>query len=157
MQAESERARAFAKKLNAPIAIIDKRRSAHNVSEVYHIIGDVKGHTAILVDDMIDTAGTIRAGTSSVERSGAATCQPSAAHPGCSLAQRVSAYWRVSIEEMVVTNSIPLSEAAQALPNIVQLSIAPLMAEAIGRIHDHQSVSEMFERWQRTYRPSKMA
>jgi ribose-phosphate pyrophosphokinase len=139
-----ERARVFAKKLNAPIAIIDKRRSAHNVSEVYHIIGDVKNHTAILVDDMIDTAGTICAGAQLLKDHGAAHVLATAAHPVLS-GPAVERIAKSPIEEMIVTNSIPLSEAAQALPNLVQLSIAPLMAEAIGRIHDHQSVSEMFE------------
>ncbi|MEB3245132.1 MAG: ribose-phosphate pyrophosphokinase [Vampirovibrionales bacterium] len=139
-----ERARVFAKKLNAPIAIIDKRRSAHNVSEVYHIIGDVAGKTAVIVDDMIDTAGTVCAGAKLLKDHGAKYIMVMAAHPVLSgpAAERIA---NSTIDELIVTNSIPLTEASQNLKSLIQLSAAPLLAEAIGRIHDHQSVSEMFE------------
>lgn len=139
-----ERARVYAKKLNAPIAIIDKRRSAHNVAEVYNIIGDVKGKTAVLVDDMIDTAGTMCSAAQMLLDEGALAVYALAAHPVFSgpAVERLS---KSAFTEIIVTNSIPLSTEAQTVDKIVQLSIAPILGEAIGRIHDHQSVSEMFE------------
>ncbi len=142
-----ERARVYAKKLNAPIAIVDKRRSAHNIAEVFHIIGDVKGRTAIIVDDMIDTAGTICSAAKLLMDNGARAVYAMAAHPVFSgpAVERI----RDSVfTQVIVSNSIPLSSAAQELERegkIAQLSIAPILGEAIGRIHDHQSVSEMFQ------------
>ncbi len=139
-----ERARVYAKKLNCPIAIIDKRRSSHNVAEVYHIIGDVQGKNAIIVDDMIDTAGTICSGAKLIMDNGAQSVYAMAAHPVFSgpAVERLS---NSMFSEIIVTNSIPLSEEANKVAKIVQLSIAPLLGEAIGRIHDDQSVSEMFQ------------
>jgi ribose-phosphate pyrophosphokinase len=139
-----ERARVYAKKLNCPIAIIDKRRQAHNVAEVFHIIGDVKDKTAIIVDDMIDTAGTICQGGQMVLEEGARSVYAVAAHPVFSgpAVQRLS---QSVFTEVIVTNSIPLHPDAEQVGKIVQLSIAPLLGEAIGRIHDDQSVSEMFQ------------
>lgn len=139
-----ERARVYAKKLGCPIAIIDKRRSDHNVSEVYHIIGDVDGRNAIMLDDMIDTAGTICAGAQLLLDNGAKSVYAVAAHPVFSgpAVERLS---KSVFEEIIVTNSIPLSEAAQKVDKISQLSIAPLLGEAIARIHDDRSVSEMFQ------------
>lgn len=139
-----ERARVYAKKLNCPIAIIDKRRSSHNVAEVYNIIGDVKGRAAIMVDDMIDTAGTMCSGAQMLLDEGATRVFAVAAHPIFSgpAIERLS---NSVFEEVVVTNSIPLTEEAKQVSKIVQLSIAPILGEAIGRIHDHQSVSEMFQ------------
>lgn len=139
-----ERARVYAKKLNCPIAIIDKRRSAHNVAEVYHIIGDVKDKNAIIVDDMIDTAGTICSGAEMVLNHGAKSVYAMAAHPVFS-GPAVERLKNSVFTEVIVTNSIPLSPEASCVSKIVQLSIAPLLGEAIGRIHDDQSVSEMFE------------
>ncbi|HEY9746066.1 MAG TPA: ribose-phosphate pyrophosphokinase [Oculatellaceae cyanobacterium] len=142
-----ERARVYAKKLNAPIAIIDKRRSAHNVAEVFNIIGDVKGKTAVLVDDMIDTAGTICSGAKMILDSGAKEVYAMAVHPVFS-GPAVERIEQSVFKQVIVTNSIPLSPAAQELEKkgkIVQLSAAPVLGEAIGRIHDHQSVSEMFK------------
>ncbi|MEM0951180.1 MAG: ribose-phosphate pyrophosphokinase [Cyanobacteria bacterium P01_H01_bin.74] len=142
-----ERARVFAKKMNAPIAIIDKRRSAHNVSEVLNIIGEVKDKNAILVDDMIDTAGTVCSAAKMILDEGAKSVSVMAAHPVFS-GPAVERLANSVFSEVVVTNSIPLSEEAKFLENsgkIVQLSVAPLLAEAIGRINDHQSISEMFE------------
>ena len=142
-----ERARVYAKKLNAPIAIIDKRRSAHNVAEVFNIIGDVKGRTAILVDDMIDTAGTICSGAQMILDSGATDVYAVAVHPVFS-GPAVKKIAASAFRQVIVTNSIPLNPAAHELEQqgkIVQLSVAPILGEAIGRIHDHQSVSEMFE------------
>jgi ribose-phosphate pyrophosphokinase len=139
-----ERARVYAKKLNCPIAIIDKRRSSHNVAEVSHVIGDVAGKNAIIVDDMIDTAGTICAGAELVLREGAHSVYAMAAHPIFS-GPAVERLRDSAFTEIIVTNSIPLREEAQAVDKIVQLSIAPLLGEAICRIHDDKSVSEMFE------------
>jgi len=143
-----ERARVYAKKLNSPIAIIDKRRSAHNIAEVFNIIGDVQGKTAILVDDMIDTAGTIcSAARMLMDVGGAKEVYAMAAHPvfsGPALERIEESVFR----EVIVTNSIPLNDDALTMEQqgkIVQLSVAPILGEAIGRIHDHQSVSEMFE------------
>jgi ribose-phosphate pyrophosphokinase len=142
-----ERARAYAKKLNVPIAIIDKRRSSHNVAEVYNIIGDVRGKNAILVDDMIDTAGTICSAAKLIMDEGAESVCAMAAHPVFSgpAVQRI----RDSVfSEVIVTNSIPLrpeAEELEKLGRITQLSVAPILGEAIGRINDHQSISEMFK------------
>lgn len=139
-----ERARVFAKKLNAPIAIIDKRRGGHNVAEVYNLIGEVKDRDAVIVDDMIDTAGTICAGAQMLLDQGAKRVFACAAHPVFSgpAIQRLS---DAPITEVIVTNSIPLRPDAEKLEKITQLSIARLLGEAIGRIHDDMSVSEMFE------------
>jgi ribose-phosphate pyrophosphokinase len=143
-----ERARVYAKKLNAPIAIIDKRRSAHNVAEVFNIIGDVRDKTAIIVDDMIDTAGTIcSAAKLLIDVGGAKAVYAVAAHPVFS-GPALDRIAESVFTEVVVTNSVPLNPAALELEEkgkIVQLSVAPILGEAIGRIHDHQSVSEMFE------------
>lgn len=142
-----ERARVYAKKLNAPIAIIDKRRSAHNVAEVFNIIGDVKNRTAIIVDDMIDTAGTVCSAAKLILDEGADAVYAMAAHPVFS-GPAVERIADSVFSEVIVTNSIPLTAEAQVLEQqgkIVQLSVAPILGEAIGRIHDHQSVSEMFE------------
>lgn len=138
-----ERARVYAKKLNCPIAIIDKRRSAHNVAEVFHVIGDVKGKIAILVDDMIDTAGTICSGGELLLREGATKVYAMAAHAVLS----GPAYERLAdscFEEVIVTNSIPLRCQDHDCSKIKQLSVAPILGEAICRIHDDQSVSAMF-------------
>lgn len=141
-----ERARVFAKKLNCPIAIIDKRRSAHNVAEVFHIIGDVTNRTALLVDDMIDTAGTVCSAAQLILDRGANAVYAMAAHPVFS-GPAIERLANSVFTEVIVTNSIPLTPAGQELEKsgkIVQLSVAPVLGEAIGRIHDHQSVSEMF-------------
>jgi ribose-phosphate pyrophosphokinase len=139
-----ERARVYAKKLDCPIAIIDKRRSGHNVAEVFHIIGDIEGRSCILVDDMIDTAGTICSGAKLLMERGAKEVFVVAAHPVFSgpAVQRLA---QAPIKEVIVTNSIPLSLEAQQVSKIKQVSVAPLLGEAIARIHDCQSVSMMFE------------
>ncbi|MGE0200264.1 MAG: ribose-phosphate diphosphokinase [Candidatus Melainabacteria bacterium] len=139
-----ERARVYAKKLNAGLAIIDKRRSAHNVAEVLHIIGEVKGKTAILVDDMIDTAGTITSAAKMLLDEGAREVYALAAHAVFS-GPAVDRLRDSVFTEVIVTNSIPLKAEAQSVDKIVQLSVAPILGEAIGRIHDRQSVSSMFE------------
>lgn len=139
-----ERARHYAKLMDCPIAIIDKRRSGHNIAEVFHIIGSVEGRSCVLVDDIIDTAGTICSGAKLLMEKGAKDVYVMAAHPVFSgpAIQRLA---ESPIKEVIVTNSIPLSPEAQAVDKIKQLSIAPLLGEAIARIHDSQSVSEMFQ------------
>jgi len=138
------RARAFAKKMNdAPLAIIDKRRSAHNVSQSLTVIGDVKDKTAILIDDMIDTGGTICAGGSLLRKEGAKRVIACASHAVFS----PPAFERLAIEglfeEVVVTNSIPLN-SSQLFPQLKILSVANMLGETIWRIHEESSVSSMF-------------
>ncbi|MEP0957004.1 ribose-phosphate pyrophosphokinase [Microcoleus sp. FACHB-1515] len=137
------RARAFAKKLNdAPLAIIDKRRSAHNVAEVMNVIGDVSGKTAVLVDDMIDTAGTICEGAKLLREQGARQVYACATHAVFS----PPAVDRLStglFEEVIVTNSIPISESNR-FAQLTTLSVANLLGETIWRIHEDSSVSSMF-------------
>jgi ribose-phosphate pyrophosphokinase len=138
------RARAFAKKMNdAPLAIIDKRRSGHNVAESLTVIGDVAGKTAILIDDMIDTGGTICAGARLLRQRGATRVLACATHPVFS----PPAVERLSepglFEEVIVTNSIPLSEERR-FPQLQVLSVANMLGEAIWRIHEESSVSSMF-------------
>lgn len=137
------RARAFAKKLNdAPLAIIDKRRQAHNVAEVLNVIGDVKGKTAVLVDDMIDTGGTIAEGARLLREEGARQVYACATHAVFSppAVERLSSGL---FEEVIVTNTIPLPESKR-FPQLVTLSVANLLGEAIWRIHEDTSVSSMF-------------
>ncbi|MFM7456649.1 MAG: ribose-phosphate pyrophosphokinase [Vulcanococcus sp.] len=138
------RARAFAKKLNdAPLAIIDKRRSGHNVAESLTVIGDVAGKTAILIDDMIDTGGTICAGARLLRERGATRVLACATHAVFSppAIERLSAPGL--FEEVIVTNSIPLSDDRR-FPQLQVLSVANMLGEAIWRIHDESSVSSMF-------------
>lgn len=137
------RARAYAKKLDAPIAIIDKRRPAHNVAEVMHVIGDVAGKTAILVDDLVDTAGTLVAGAAMLEREGAKAVYAACTH-GVLSGPAVERVRNSILKELIITDSIPLP-AEKRLDNITQLSVAPLLGEAIIRIHEDASVSTLFE------------
>jgi ribose-phosphate pyrophosphokinase len=137
------RARAFAKKLDdAPLAIIDKRRQAHNVAEVLNVIGDVRGKTAVLVDDMIDTGGTITEGARLLKQEGARQVYACITHPVFSppAVERLSSG---IFEEVVVTNSIPIPEEKR-FPQLKILSVANLLGETIWRIHEESSVSSMF-------------
>ncbi|MBW3585640.1 MAG: ribose-phosphate pyrophosphokinase [Cyanobacteria bacterium 0813] len=137
------RARAFAKKLgDAPLAIIDKRRQAHNVAEVMNLIGDVRGKTAVLVDDMIDTAGTICEGARLLRREGARQVYACATHAVFS----PPAIERLSsgvLEEVIVTNTIPVLQENR-FEQLTVLSVANLLGETIWRIHEDSSVSSMF-------------
>ncbi|MCW6035156.1 ribose-phosphate pyrophosphokinase [Spirulina subsalsa FACHB-351] len=137
------RARSFAKKLNdAPLAIIDKRRQAHNVAEVLNVIGDVKGKTAVLVDDMIDTAGTICEGAKLLREVGARQVYACATHAVFS----PPAIERLSsgvLEEVIVTNTIPVLPENR-FQQLTVLSVANLIGETIWRIHEDSSVSSMF-------------
>jgi len=138
-----ERTRAFAKRLGASLAIIDKRRERANVSEVMHLIGDVKGRDCIIVDDMIDTAGTLCNAAQAVMREGARRVVAVASHGVLSgpAAERIAAS---PLEEVVVSNSIPPSAAVKACGKIRYLSVGKLLGEAIRRIHRNDSVSSLF-------------
>ena len=138
-----ERARAFAKKLKASLAIIDKRREGANVSEVMNIIGEVKERDALLLDDMIDTAGTITQGAEAIKKAGARRVFAAATHAVLSGA----AFDRLNasvIEEVIVTNTIPLNGEGRSCKKIVTLSVAPLLGEAIRNTHNETSVSSLF-------------
>lgn len=139
------RAREFAKQLGAPIAIIDKRRDKPNqVKEVVHVIGKVYKKTAILVDDIVDTAGTLTMGAEALTKRGVTAvyaCAPHAILSGPAVPRLAAS----PIQQLVVTNTIPLPPEKLS-PKITVLSVAPLLAEAIERIHHDRSVSELFER-----------
>ncbi|MCX5930001.1 MAG: ribose-phosphate pyrophosphokinase, partial [Synechococcus sp. LacPavin_0920_WC12_MAG_50_7] len=138
------RARAFAKRMDdAPLAIIDKRRSAHNVAESLTVIGDVKGKTAVLVDDMIDTGGTISKGAQLLRQRGAERVIACATHAVFSPPAIERLAEPGLFEEVLVTNSIPIP-ADQYFPQLQVLSVANMLGEAIWRIHEESSVSSMF-------------
>jgi len=138
-----ERARAFSKRLGASLAIIDKRRPAPNVSEVLHIVGDVKAKKAVIVDDIIDTAGTLTHAAEAIMKAGAASVAACASHPVFSgkAVQRIS---DSPLSHVVVTNTIPLSEAGQACQKVRVKSVGRLLGEAIKRIHHGDSISSLF-------------
>jgi len=138
-----ERARAFAKRLGSSLAIIDKRRTGPNVAEEMHIIGDVEGKVALIVDDMVDTAGTLTQAAKALVENGAKKVCASCTHAVLS-GPALDRIANSAIEEMVVTNSIPLSEKGQSCGKITVLSVAPLLGEAIKRIHSDDSVSSLF-------------
>lgn len=139
----TERARAFAKRLNAGLAIIDKRRSGPNISEVMHIIGDVRDQTCIIVDDMIDTAGTLCQAAAALKAHGALEVYATATHPVLSgpALQRIS---QSCLKEVLVTNTIPTSSKLEDCPQLRLISVAELLAQAIQRIHGEESVSSLF-------------
>ena len=138
------RARALAKQLNdSDLAIIDKRRPKANESEVMHIIGDVDGRTCIMVDDMVDTAGTLCAAADALKAKGAARVVAYCTHPVLS-GKAVDNVEGSTLNELVVTDTIPLSERAEACSRIRQLSIADELAETIRRISNEESLSAMF-------------
>ncbi|HSP20703.1 MAG TPA: ribose-phosphate diphosphokinase [Planococcus sp. (in: firmicutes)] len=137
------RARKMADRLKAPIAIIDKRRPRPNVAEVMNIVGNVEGKTAIIIDDIIDTAGTISIAASALIESGAKEVYACCTHPVLSgpAVQRIN---DSVIKELIVTNSIALPEEKHS-PKIKQLSVAKLLAETIVRVHEQKSVSTLFD------------
>ncbi len=138
-----ERARAFAKRLNASLAIIDKRREAPNVSQVMNIIGDVEGLTAVLLDDIVDTGGTlVRAANALIEK-GAKEVFACCTHPVLS-GQAVNILTESPIKEMVITDSIPLKDDAKNNSTFKVLSISGILAESIQRIYRDESVSSLF-------------
>jgi ribose-phosphate pyrophosphokinase len=138
-----ERARAFAKRLEASLAIVDKRRTSPNQAEVMNIIGDVEGRTCVVVDDIIDTAGTLVKTVEVLHDRGAVRVLAAGVHPVLSgpAIDRIEA---APIERLIVTDTIPLSERARACGKIHQLSVAELLGEAILRIHEAKSVSSLF-------------
>jgi ribose-phosphate pyrophosphokinase len=138
-----ERARAFAKRLDAPLAIIDKRRTDVNVAEVMHIVGDVEGRHCLIADDLIDTAGTLVKGAEALLAQGAASVRACATHPVLS-GPALDRITESGIEEVVVTNSIPLRDGARLNGRIRVMSVAPLLAQAIQSIHEDGSVSTLF-------------
>ena len=138
-----ERSRAYAKRLGASLAIIDKRRTGPNVAEVMHIIGDVEGKTAIIVDDMVDTAGTLTQAAKALMENGAKSVCASCTHAVLS-GPAIERIENSAIEQLVVTNSIPLTEEGEKCKKIKVLSVATLLGEAIKRIHSDDSVSSLF-------------
>ena len=137
------RARAVAKTLNADLAIIDKRRPKANVAEVMNIIGDVQGRTCLIVDDMIDTANTLCKAASALKERGAERVLAYATHPVFS-GEAASRIASSDIDQVVVTDTIPLSPIAEACPKIRQVTIAGLLAETVRRISNEESVSYLF-------------
>ena len=139
-----ERARAFAKKIQAGLAIIDKRRSGPNVAEVMHLIGDVEGKTVVLLDDMIDTAGTLTKAATACAEQGAKRIYAVATHAVLSgpAVQRIE---ESVLEKVIVTDSIPLSEQATRCKKIEVTSVAEIFCEAIRAVHHHDSVSRLFD------------
>ncbi|THG10943.1 hypothetical protein TEA_016502 [Camellia sinensis var. sinensis] len=138
------RARAFAKKLSdAPLAIVDKRRHGHNLAEVMNLIGDVKGKVAVMVDDMIDTAGTIAKGAALLHEEGAREVYACSTHAVFSppAVERLSSGL---FQEVIVTNTIPVMEK-NYFPQLTVLSVANLLGETIWRVHDDCSVSSIFQ------------
>jgi len=138
------RARAMAKRLNdAELSIIDKRRSGPNKSEVMHIIGEPKGRNCIIIDDIVDTAGTMCSAAHELKKSGAISVRAYITHPVLS-GQAIENILHSSLDEVVVTDTIPLSEAAKNCPKIRVVSLADMLAQAIRRVNIEESVSSMF-------------
>lgn len=138
-----ERARAFAKRMNAPLAIIDKRREQANVAEIMNIIGDVRGRKCIMVDDLIDTGGTLVKGAEALIAAGAESVCACATHAVLS-GDAVKKIEESQLSQVVLTNSIPLRDDARRCDRIRVLSVAPLLARAIQSIHEGGSISTLF-------------
>ncbi len=139
----TERARAYSKRLRSTMAIIDKRRSAPNHSEVMNLIGSVEGQTAVLLDDIMDTAGTVTQAATALRKNGANQVLVYCVHPVLS-GPAIDRIQDSPIEEVVVTDTIPLQERAAKCDKIRQLSVASLLGEAIRRIHMRDSVTSLF-------------
>ncbi|MFK7872300.1 MAG: ribose-phosphate diphosphokinase [Oligoflexales bacterium] len=138
-----ERARAMAKRLNCGLGIIDKRRDKPNESMVMHIIGDVKGKDCLIVDDIVDTAGSLVRGAQALHSAGAKSVQAAVAHAVLS-GDAVAKIIDSPIQKLVVTNSIPLSAAAQVCEKIEQVSVGELLGQAVIRLQKHESISALF-------------
>jgi ribose-phosphate pyrophosphokinase len=138
-----ERARSYAKRLHTGLAIIDKRRSGPNEAEVMHIVGDVKDKVAIIIDDMVDTAGTLTKGGEAVRRAGASKIYAMATHAVLS-GGAVQKIHDSSFDHLIVTDTIPLSAQAKAEPKIQVLTVAGLFANAIQAVHRNDSISRLF-------------
>jgi ribose-phosphate pyrophosphokinase len=139
----AERARAYAKRLDAELAVIDKRRIDDGTAEVMNVIGDVEGRTCIIQDDIVDTAGTITKAATALKNNGAARVLACAVH-GVLSGPAIERIQKSPIDKMIVTNTIPQSAAAAACNKIVVLSVARLLAQAIKSIHEETSVSSLF-------------
>ena len=139
----AERARAYAKRLDAELAIVDKRRTEDGTAEVMNVIGDVEGRTCILQDDIIDTAGTIQKAASALKAVGAARVLACAVH-GVLSGPAVDRIEKSPLDQLIVTNTIPLRGEAQNCKKIVVLSVARLLGQAIRNIHEETSVSSLF-------------
>ena len=137
------RARYFARRLGAKLAIIDKRRPAPNVAQVLHVIGEVQGENCILYDDMVDTAGTLVFSANALAEKGAKRILAACTHPILS-GQAIEKIEKSPIEQLIVTNTIPLTEKARASAKVKVLSVAELLGEAIRRINEGNSVSSLF-------------
>jgi ribose-phosphate pyrophosphokinase len=138
-----ERSRAYAKRLDADLAIIDKRRDSPNVAEVMNIVGDVKGKTCVIVDDMVDTAGTLTEAARALDREGATAVYAVITHPVLS-GPAVKRIVESPLKELVITDTIPLRPDVQDCPKLHVVTIAPLLGEAIRRINNEESVSSLF-------------
>ncbi len=138
-----ERARAFAKRLNVPLAIIDKRREDANVVEMFNVVGEVEAKTCLIVDDMVDTAGTLAKSAQALKEQGAAKVYACCSH-GVFAENAVERICAAPLEQVVTTNSIPLPPAAEQCGRIKVLSVGKLLAEAIQSIHEETSVSRLF-------------
>ncbi len=139
----AERARAYAKRLDAELAVVDKRRSEDGTAEVMNVIGDVEGRTCILQDDIIDTAGTIQKAASALKAAGAERVLACAVH-GVLSGPAIERVESAPVDQLIVTNTIPLGSAAQQCKKIVVLSVARLLGQAIRSIHEETSVSSLF-------------
>jgi len=138
-----ERSRAYAKRLDANLAIIDKRRESANVAEVMNIVGEVKGQTCVIVDDMVDTAGTLTESARALDREGAQAVYAVITHPVLS-GPAVKRIAESPLQELVVTDTIPLRPEARDCSKLHVVTIAPLLGEAIRRINNEESVSSLF-------------
>ena len=139
----AERARAYAKRLDAELAVVDKRRSEDGTAEVMNVVGDVQGRTCILQDDIIDTAGTIQKAAQALKDAGAARVLACAVH-GVFSGPAIDRIEKSPLDELIVTNSVPQRPEAQQCRKIVVLSVARLLGQAIRNIHDETSVSSLF-------------
>jgi len=139
----TERARAFAKRLECTLAVIDKRRTSPNVAEVMHLIGDVRGKTAVILDDMVDTAGTLTQAAKALKDNGATAIYACATH-GVLSGPAIERINNSDITEVVLTDTIPLGDKETLTEKITMLSVSSLLAEAIRRIHEDESVSSLF-------------
>jgi ribose-phosphate pyrophosphokinase len=139
----AERARAYAKRLGGELAIVDKRRTEDGTAEVMNVVGDVQGRTCILQDDIIDTAGTIQKAAQALKDAGAERVLACAVH-GVLSGPAIERIEKSPLDQLIVTNTIPLSEAARRCKKIVVLSVARLLGQAIRNIHEETSVSSLF-------------
>ena len=139
----AERARAYAKRLDADLAIVDKRRSEDGTAEVMNVVGDVRGRVCVLADDIIDTAGTIQKAAQALKDNGAARVLASAVH-GVLSGPAIKRIEQAPIDKLIITNTIPQTGESQACDKIAVLSVARLLAQAIRSIHEETSVSKLF-------------